>query len=67
MLTNYNNDTISGMKGVDLVAADTKKSIVVRVEPEFHQELKMFTVSKGMTIQEYVIELIKKDMEKNKK
>jgi len=49
------------------MAADTKKSIVVRVEPEFHQELKLYTVGRGKTIQEYVIELIKRDMEKTKK
>ena len=42
--------------------AEEKKSIAIRVEPEFHQNLKLYAVSQGLTIQEYVKELIEKDL-----
>jgi predicted DNA binding CopG/RHH family protein len=45
--------------------ADERKSIAIRVEPAFHQKLKLFAVSKGMTIQEYVKAIIEKDMKEN--
>lgn len=44
--------------------AEKKKSIVVRVDDELHQQIKIFAISKGKNLQEYVLDLIKKDMEK---
>lgn len=40
-----------------------KKGITVRVEPEFHQEIKIYTIQRGMNLQDYILGLIKKDME----
>ncbi len=45
--------------------AQLMKSIVVRVSPEFHKKLKTLLTDKGITFQEYVMELIKKDLDKN--
>lgn len=43
-----------------------KKGITIRVESELHQEIKIHAIQEGKTIQEYVLELIKKDMQKSK-
>lgn len=42
--------------------AQTTKSITIRVSPEFHKELKIYLASKGLTTQEYIFNLIEKDM-----
>lgn len=47
--------------------ADTKKSVVVRVTPEFHQQLKMFTVANNISIQDYIVNLIEKDQKERGK
>lgn len=47
--------------------AEERKAIAIRVEPEFHQKLKIFAVSQGLTIQEYVKELIEKDLKEKEK
>lgn len=44
----------------------TKKNIVLRVEPEFHQQVKVYVTMKNTTLQDYIVGLIKKDMEQNK-
>ena len=53
-------------RGLDVVA-DIKKNIVLRVDPEFHQRIKLYVTMKNTTLQEYIVNLIKKDMEQNKK
>lgn len=47
--------------------SDERKGITIRVEPEFHQKLKLYAVSQGVTIQEYVKELIAKDLKDKEK
>lgn len=42
-----------------------KKLIGVRVDAKTHKQMKLYTVEKGITIQDYLMELIKKDMEQN--
>lgn len=44
----------------------TRKGITIRIEPDFHQEIKIHAIQQGKTIQEYVLELIKNDMNKSK-
>jgi hypothetical protein len=46
---------------------NTKKNIVLRVEPAFHQQVKLYVTMNNTTLQEYIVGLIKKDMEQNKK
>ncbi len=41
---------------------DERKIISVRVEPELHKKLKMIAVLENTTLQNYIIELIKKNM-----
>lgn len=55
---------IANSKGVDIVA-DNKKNIVLRVEPSFHQQVKLYVTMNNTTLQEYIVGLIKKDMEQN--
>ena len=47
--------------------AQVMKNVTIRVTPDFHRELKAFLAIRGISIQEYVEELIKIDMEKQKK
>lgn len=42
---------------------NTKKNIILRVEPEFHQNLKVFVTQNNTTFQEYIMNLIIKDQE----
>lgn len=42
-----------------------RKLIGVRVDEETHRQMKLYTVSKGLTIQNYLMTLITQDMEKN--
>lgn len=44
----------------------TKKGITIRIEPTLHQDIKIHAIKQGKTIQEYVLELIQKDMNKSK-
>jgi len=53
-------------KGVDVVA-DNKKNIVLRVDPNFHQQIKLYVTINNTTLQDYIVGLIKKDMQQNKK
>lgn len=41
---------------------DERKIISVRVEPELHKKLKILAIEKNTTLQDYIIELIKRDM-----
>lgn len=47
--------------------ADKRKLIGVRVDEETHRKMKLYTVEKGITIQDYLMDLIKKDMERHEK
>lgn len=40
-----------------------KKNIVLKVDPDFHKQIKLFVTMNGTTLQDYIIGLIKKDME----
>lgn len=52
-----------------MVGKKATKIVSIRVTPEYHQELKSYLASKGVTLQDYIVELINKDREseKNKK
>lgn len=43
-----------------------KKNIVLRVEPDFHRQVKLYVTMNNTTLQDYIVELIKNDMEKSK-
>lgn len=64
------SDTIFGIithsKGVNVVS-DNKKNIVLRVDPDFHQQVKLYVTMNNTTLQDYIVGLIKKDMEQNQK
>lgn len=42
------------------------KNIAFQVEDEFHTKIKIKATKEGKTIKDYVIGLIRKDLEKNK-
>lgn len=46
---------------------DEKRNIVLRVEPDFFQAIKIHTVKKNTTLQTYITELIKNDLQWNEK
>lgn len=46
--------------------ADSKKTLVVRIDETLHKEMKIHVISKGITIKEYIETLIKEDMKSNK-
>lgn len=55
------------MKGDYIVAKEDKRKLLgVRVDEQTHKEMKLYTVEKGITIQDYVMDLIKKDLIKNR-
>lgn len=41
---------------------EVKKNIVLRVEPEFHQQIKVFVAMQNTTLQDYIVGLIKEDL-----
>ena len=43
------------------------KSITVRVEDDFHHEVKVFALTQKKTLQNLIIELLKKEIEAHKK
>lgn len=43
-----------------------KKMLVVRISEELHYELKKYALEKKKTVQQIVIELLKRDLESNK-
>lgn len=42
------------------------KNIAFQVEDDFHKEIKIKATQEGKTIKDYIIELIKTDLEKSK-
>ena len=42
---------------------DAKKNIVLRVDPKFHQRVKVYVTMNNTTLQDYIVGLIKKDLE----
>lgn len=67
MLNSTISSTMNDYKGVDIVAESNKKNIVLRVEQDFHQQVKLYVTMHNTTLQEYIVGLIKKDMEQHKK
>lgn len=49
-----------------ILMADSKKTLVVRIDETLHKEMKIHVISKGITIKEYIETLIKEDMKSNK-
>jgi len=45
---------------------DKRKQLSVRVDEQTHKQMKLYAVNQGITIQDYLMELIKQDMEKHK-
>lgn len=43
-----------------------EKTINFRVDEEFYKKIKIRTIEQGKTLKDYIIELIKKDLEANK-
>ena len=46
--------------------SDNRKNIILRVDKEFHRELKIYVTMNNTTFQEYITNLIKKDLEQIK-
>lgn len=44
---------------------EKKKLVGVRMDEKIHKKMKHYTVEKGITIQDYLMELITKDMEQH--
>ncbi len=45
---------------------DKRKQLSVRVNEKVHKQMKLYAVEQGITIQDYLMNLIKKDMEKHR-
>lgn len=43
-----------------------KKNIVLRVDPNLHQRIKVYVALNNTTLQDYIVRLIEKDIENNK-
>lgn len=48
------------------IVPDNKKNIVLRVNQDFHQQVKLYVTMNNTTLQDYIVGLIKKDMQQNK-
>ena len=48
------------------IVSDNKKNIVLRVDQNFHQQVKLYVTMNNTTLQDYIVGLIKKDIEQNK-
>lgn len=46
--------------------SENKKNIVLRVDPDLHQKIKIYVTLNNTTLQDYIVGLIKNDMELNK-
>ncbi len=42
------------------------KAVSIKVDEEFHKRMKLLATKKGKSIKEYVVELIEKDLQKEK-
>ena len=49
----------------EYIMKDNKKNLMLRVNPELHQKIKLHVVMNNTTIQDYLLGLIEKDMAKN--
>lgn len=47
------------------MTADKKKNIVLRVDQSFHKQVKLYVTMNNTTLQEYIVELIKRDLERH--
>lgn len=45
---------------------EKRKMIGIRVDEKMHRQMKLYTVSQGITLQDYIMDLIKKDMKTKK-
>lgn len=45
--------------------AENKKNLMIRVDEDFHQKLKLYVTLQKTTLQDYIVSLITKDMEEN--
>ena len=46
---------------------DKRKQLSVRLDEKTHKQMKLYAVNRGITIQDYLMDLIMKDMEKHEK
>lgn len=53
---------VSKKKGVKIMAKDERKSIIIRVNPELHVKLKVYTAQQQTNLQDYIVGLIEKDL-----
>lgn len=44
---------------------NNKKNIVLRVDQDFHQKVKLHVTMRRTTLQDYIVGLIEKDLEQN--
>ena len=51
------------LEGVYIVESNNKKNIVLRVDPDFHKQVKLYVTLNNTTLQNYIVGLIEKDME----
>lgn len=49
------------------MAKDDRKGITIRVEPDLHAKIKIHVFKEHTNLQDYVLGLIKKDLEENYK
>lgn len=47
--------------------SDNRKNIIIRADQELHQKIRIHVAMNNTTIQEYIVNLIKEDLEKNEK
>ena len=48
------------------MASDEWKWITISVNPDFHEKIKIHAIKKGLNLQDYILGLIKEDMNKEK-
>ncbi len=46
--------------------SENKKNIILRVDKDFHKQLKLYVTMNNTTFQDYIVNLIKKDLEQTK-
>lgn len=47
--------------------SDNRKNIIIRADQELHQKIRVHVAMTNTTIQDYIVNLIKKDLERNEK
>lgn len=55
---------VSYIKRGDILADDNRSNLVVRIDKELHQQIKIICATKNIQIRDYIIDLIEKDIEK---